>query len=455
MSALAFAGPVRCTLHGRVAARSNAVRYVKSPLSHSALRTTRRARVSYAALAPRAALLPQLGLAAAVPEALQMLGAHAVAALSAVRAVEFVFFQHVLAALTGLGSLIQMLANDPWDPEECLFIAAWVLAVRPVLRALYKVGRSLLRRPVKDLEAEFEGSFLAKCVMPLRQLGWAFASLWCFDNGTALAHATGALSLDSSSTLLQGTPTAIYLIWAGYVLLHVQRSLFANATNLTRNVGTRLMVERACALGTMAATAGAVSMVLGLDPSTLVAAGGLLGFAVSLAVKDLLTNLFSGISLAISRPFSEGDEVVFGATNVFRFSATVVRLGYVMTTLKDADSQLIYVPNSALANQTVTNSARRTHTRLAGELVIRYADVPRLESLVAAIVADLRALPHLDERTSPVAVTVSGFTPVGVAIKVTALFRREGVGKADAVRSAAWLSVGKTITREGCAFAQQ
>lgn len=193
-------------------------------------------------------------------------------------------------------------------------------------------------------------------------------------------------------------------------------------------------------------------MPIFLPPQALLGLGGLLGFASSLAVKDVLGNLFAGISLAIQRPFAEGDEITFGASNVFRCTARVVKLGYINTVLRDADSQLIYVPNAMLTTSSITNGGRRSHLRVTGEFALRVSDSPKLPQLLAALSAELAQLPQVDESTTPIAVNVAGFSPAGVTVSVSALFGRGELSK-DALRSAAWLAVSRVVEREGCAFA--
>jgi small-conductance mechanosensitive channel len=76
--------------------------------------------------------------------------------------------------------------------------------------------------------------------------------------------------------------------------------------------------------------------------------------------------------------------------------------------LRDADSQLIYVPNSQLTTASITNSGRRSHLRVAGEFALRVADSPKLPQLLAALAAELAQLPQVDQSATPVAVNVSG-----------------------------------------------
>ena len=381
-----------------------------------------------------------------------LLGAFA-KAYAALRAFELVFIERALAASIALVNLIRMLAYDPWEPEELIFVVAWFAAVVPVCRALHRAIWALRNLP----EPPFERSALGVASTPLKAMTLPFCILWFFDNSINLMLAAGVAIDRAASPLMSGTPSAVYILWAGYALLHVQNAWFASASR-TRGeaalaaLGVRPTLQRVLALCTIGTTLACASAAIGADPKALLGVGGLLGFASSLAVKDVLGNLFAGISLAIQRPFSEGDEITFGATNVFRCTARVVKLGYLNCVLRDADSQLIYVPNSQLTSMSITNSGRRSHMRVTGEFVLRVSDAPRLPQLLASLSSELAQLPQVDTAATPVAVNVAGFTPVGVTLSVSALFGR-GAMTRDALRSAVWLLVSRVVEREGCAFA--
>ncbi len=369
-------------------------------------------------------------------------------AVATLRAFELAVLQNGLLVLSATARLVHTLAYDPWDAEEALFIVLWWFALVPALRAIHNTINTVRRRSVP-----FDSSLLGVAATPLRQLGWAFTALYLFDNSLALAaHAGGAVIDRAASPLLAGTPSAIYLIWAGYASLHFQSAWSWFARQGSVKGGSAPTLQRVLALSTIVATAIIVSVAIGADPKALLGLGGLFGFASSLAVKDVLTNLVSGFSLMLHRPFAEGDEIVFGATNVFRVTAKVETLGYFQTVLRDAESQLIIVPNALLTNATLVNAGRRTHTRLTGEFALRVADAQRLEPLLSALRAELGKLPLVDERASPAQVTVGGFTPAGISISIQALFARGPLNRAE-LRSAAWLAVARVVHAQGCAFA--
>ncbi len=309
--------------------------------------------------------------------------------------------------------------------------------MRPLLHALYEVRHSLT--PAKAAP-KFEDSVLARLAVPLRQLGVCFAVLYVFDNAMSLAALLGT-TIDHSTPLIAGFPDACYTTWAGYAALFCQHEWFSRRGNSQG----QLMAQRAWALATVSVTAAAATYLLGLNPASLLAIGGMAGFASSLAIKDVLTNLFAGVTLALQRPFSEGDEVIFGT-----LTATVVKLGYFRTVLRDADSHIIYMPNGLFINQAIANAGRGTHTRVTGPFVLRYEDAPRLEAAMTALEEALCSMQQVDAPS--VSVTCAGYGPAGIKVKLDALFRR-GALSSDAVTSAAWLLVGRVVAQQGCAFA--
>jgi small-conductance mechanosensitive channel len=89
---------------------------------------------------------------------------------------------------------------------------------------------------------------------------------------------------------------------------------------------------------------------LGIDVTALVAGLGLTGFALSLALKDILSNALSGILILTSHPFRTGDRV-----GVQGFEGRVVEINLRYTVLEN-EGKTIFVPNATLmANVVVVN----------------------------------------------------------------------------------------------------
>jgi small-conductance mechanosensitive channel len=83
---------------------------------------------------------------------------------------------------------------------------------------------------------------------------------------------------------------------------------------------------------------------------TLLAGAGVAGLAIGFAAKDSLSNVISGIFLAVFHPFRVGDYIDFNGEY-----SQVEDLTLRHTTIKTWDGRRIFVPNSIMGNQPIVN----------------------------------------------------------------------------------------------------
>ena len=83
-----------------------------------------------------------------------------------------------------------------------------------------------------------------------------------------------------------------------------------------------------------------VATTLGIDTATLVAAVSVVGLALSLAVQNIMANLFSGLTLLFTRPFKAGDYVAAAGNE-----GTIQSIGLFYTVIKTPDNKVISIPN--------------------------------------------------------------------------------------------------------------
>ena len=93
----------------------------------------------------------------------------------------------------------------------------------------------------------------------------------------------------------------------------------------------------------------------GLNVSALVTGLGLTGFALGFALKDVLSNLLSGIMLLLYRPFNIGDHIRMG-----EYEGTIETIRMRDTLVRARDGRLIVIPNTKLITEVVVNN---THAR--------------------------------------------------------------------------------------------
>ncbi|MDQ1591338.1 MAG: hypothetical protein QOG71_1965 [Pyrinomonadaceae bacterium] len=93
----------------------------------------------------------------------------------------------------------------------------------------------------------------------------------------------------------------------------------------------------------------------GMNVSTLVTGLGLTGFALGFALKDVLSNLLSGIMLLLYRPFNIGDRIRMG-----EYEGIIETIRMRDTLVRAVDGRLIVIPNTKLITEVVVNN---THAR--------------------------------------------------------------------------------------------
>lgn len=133
--------------------------------------------------------------------------------------------------------------------------------------------------------------------------------------------------------------------WLGSVVLRNIIRRFIYTTKLSTDA-LKLIEQTTTSLVVIVGIVTALGTV-GIDVSALVAGLGLTGFAVGLALKDILSNVVSGALILIYRPFRRNDRI-----SVSGFEGTVIDIDLRYTTLQAEDKKVL-IPNSALFTNTI------------------------------------------------------------------------------------------------------
>ena len=112
---------------------------------------------------------------------------------------------------------------------------------------------------------------------------------------------------------------------------------------------------------------------LGVSTTGLVAAFSAAAVAVSLALKDSLSNIAGGILMLMTRPFKTGDYI-----ETEGHSGTVLQIDMIHTTLRTPDNRQIVIPNGQLVNQTIVDYSKETTRRMDLQFGISYDNDPEL-----------------------------------------------------------------------------
>ena len=102
-----------------------------------------------------------------------------------------------------------------------------------------------------------------------------------------------------------------------------------------------------------------VANALGINTSSLIALLSVVGLALSLSVQNILSNLFSGLTLLVTKPFAAGDFV-----EVAGKSGLVKTVGLFYTQLDTLDNVAVSIPNSDVTGSAVNNYSREPLRRV-------------------------------------------------------------------------------------------
>lgn len=124
--------------------------------------------------------------------------------------------------------------------------------------------------------------------------------------------------------------------------------------------------------------AGAVLDIWGIPVGPIIAGLGLFGVAVGLGAQDLFKNLIAGLLILTEKRFLPGDWIKVDGV----VEGTVEEINFRSTLVRRFDKGPVYVPNSKLADNAVTNFSRMTHRRTYWIIGVRYdATVDQLQQI--------------------------------------------------------------------------
>lgn len=125
-----------------------------------------------------------------------------------------------------------------------------------------------------------------------------------------------------------------------------------------------------------------VGYFAGIPITALVAIVSAATVAIGLALQGSLSNLASGIIIAVTKPFKEGDFVDTGVV-----MGKVVNIKLFTTEMVTIDNKKIVVPNSTIASSNITNSTNQARRMINMSVPVNYSsDIALVENTLLGIV---------------------------------------------------------------------
>lgn len=181
--------------------------------------------------------------------------------------------------------------------------------------------------------------------------------------------------------------------------------------------------------------------VFGINPTTVFTALGIGGLAISLGLKDWISNIVSGFDLMAGKVIMPGDVV-----NVSGMTGVVKDITWRQTIVQSRSGDTVIIPNSVLA----TTALEKLNPASEGLVKVPFTakagvDTHELTKTLVSVVDD-KCAKVLNPKQPPV-VKFNGVTPYGMSGEIFA-YAREGI---------ALSSVADAVTRAiaGCDLLEQ
>ncbi|MEA4854183.1 MAG: mechanosensitive ion channel family protein [Christensenella sp.] len=170
------------------------------------------------------------------------------------------------------------------------------------------------------------------------------------------------------------------------------------------------------------------SVLMTIEPlknfaTTALAGSGIAAVVLGLAAQTTLGNLFSGISIGISKPFELGDYIELVNQNV---TGTVEDIGLRQTVIKTLDGKHVVIPNGVLDKEIIQTSHGLPDQRVTNYLNIGIAydsDIDLAMKILSEEVAaqkdsiDIRTAQQKKDGVPEVTIRVTDFGPSAVLLR--------------------------------------
>ena len=199
------------------------------------------------------------------------------------------------------------------------------------------------------------------------------------------ASATGiSLKLFSAQTLLNVAITFGVSLLVIFIVLkiidHLQKLSSMDAT-------LKSFIRSTVKAALWIIAIGAILAQLGVDTKNFAAIVSIVGLALSLSLQGTLSNLFSGMTILTTKPFTAGDYVMIGDAD-----GLIKQVELFYTTMVTFDKRTIFIPNSQVTDAKIMNYSRERERRVQIDLGLDYSTPVELakETLIGVAKVDER-----------------------------------------------------------------
>ncbi|WP_417468878.1 mechanosensitive ion channel family protein [Maricaulis sp.] len=222
---------------------------------------------------------------------------------------------------------------------------------------------AVLKRMAHKTENGVDDAIVDALAGPLKLLPVTIALFFALN---ILEAGTGSTAISDVDRIIPSL-VAIGIFWA----LHNTVEPFIQLMQALQNALTPVMLAwltKAMRILFVVIGAAAVLQIWDIPVGGIIAGLGLFGVAVGLGAQDLFKNLIAGLLILAEKRFLPGDWIKVDGV----VEGTVEEINFRSTLVRRFDKGPVYVPNSKLSDNAVTNFSRMTHRRTYWIIGVRY-----------------------------------------------------------------------------------
>lgn len=251
--------------------------------------------------------------------------------------------------------------------EQVLFFCVGVVLVLLPLAFRKTIANFLIRR-IQFFLTKFKvdkksiDSTLKGLQKPLEFLGYLL-SITILINYFAFNKETSTFIIN-----LQSSFGIVIVFW----MFHASMDLLGRNLRKLQKVFTKEMVDwllRAVRVLIIFLAIASVLETWGIKVAPILAGLGLFGVAVALGAQDLFKNIIAGILVIAEKRFEQGDWIKIDGV----VEGTVATIGFRSTKVVRFDKAPVYVPNTKLSDNAVTNFSKMSHRQVKFQIGVLYS----------------------------------------------------------------------------------
>jgi MscS family membrane protein len=330
----------------------------------------------------------------------------------------------------------------------------WMLQVFIVVTLTLILGtvvRRILKKMARrahDTDNMFDDVVLEALTGPSRALVWVLGISFAAEIVGAKTDAV----IFSAVELLRNVGIIVTLMWFAVRFTRLYEERYIDSRKAR---GEKVDVTLVHGVGKLFRAAVFVTTVLivlqtmGINVAGLLAFGGVGGIAVGLAARDVLANVFGGLTIYMDRPFAVGDWIRSPDQEI---EGTVEEIGWRRTAIRTFDKRLLYVPNAVFTTISVENPSRMSHRRIRETIGVRYDDMSKVPVILEDVRTYLKEHPDIDQ-SQTLMVNLNEFGASSVNFFIYTFTRTTVWTEFHAVKEKVMLAISDIVERHGAEIA--